>query len=300
MNTKSKDHPAEDKKPEAESTSLVAAGGSGLAVAPSYLAAEEFEGGGGFEGAGTESYAIPFIQVLQKMSPLVDADSPKYVEGAKAGMFYNTVTSELFDGKEGLIIVPCAFKRVFNEWGGREGDGGFKGSFTPEQFDAMLQNKEVSVLEGKAYRPDKDGHINVKKSNYLADTREHYSLIQHPKTGVYFIGVIALASTLTKASRTLMTMLNTFRVDTPQGKRMPPTYAHRVKMITIPQTNDKGAWSGVKFELAGLIQDPATFKEAKEFYLAVNGGAIKADHSKTDGANQETGVADSATEAENF
>jgi hypothetical protein len=287
-----------DPKDEAPKSLATTTGGT-LVAAPSYLSEEDF-GGGGFEGAGTEAYALPFLQILQKMSPLVDEDSPKHVEGAKAGMFYNTVTGELFDGKEGLTIIPCAYKRSFIEWGGREGDAGYKGAFTPEQFDALIQANEVSVLEGRAYRPDSNGHVNIKKSNYLADTREHYALVQHPKTGTFFAAVIPLASTQTKASRMLMTMLNTYRVDTPNGKRQPPTFAHLVKLTTVPQSNDKGSWSGAKFELTGLIQDAAIFKDAKDFHQSVTGGEVKADHSKADNSHQETGVSDNATEAENF
>ena len=46
----------------------------------------------------------------------------KYVEGAKPGMIYNTVTSECFDGKKGIKVIPCYYKKDFPEWSDR-GDG---------------------------------------------------------------------------------------------------------------------------------------------------------------------------------
>jgi hypothetical protein len=256
-------------------------GNNAMAIAPDYLSEEDY-GGAGFEGADRDSFAIPFLQVLQKMSPLVDEDSPKYIQGAKAGMFYNTVTGKLYDGKAGVQIIPCGYKRSFIQWGARDGDGGFKGEFTPEQFAAMVENKEVTLLNGKAYVPDKDGLVNEKKSDYIADTRSHYVLAIDPDGGEIGMAVVSLAGTLTKASRTLMTLLQQKKVNTPTGKRTPPTFANVVRMTTVPMSNDKGSWSGVKFELEGMVNERQTFEDAKEFYKNINSGKIKADHSKSD------------------
>jgi hypothetical protein len=148
------------------------------AVALDFMDAQDF--GGGFEGTDSESFAIPFLQVLQKMSPLVDEDSPRHIEGLKAGMFYNTVTGESWEGKEkGVLLIPCAFKRSFIKWGGREGgDGGFQGEFTVEQFEEMMKDPtKVQMVDGRPYEPDADGHVNEKKSSYYADTRSHFVLI---------------------------------------------------------------------------------------------------------------------------
>jgi hypothetical protein len=275
--------------------------GGALTVAPDFMDAEDF-GLAGFEGAGAESYSIPFLQILQKMSPIVDEDSPNHIEGAKAGMFYNSVTKEMYDGKEGIRLIPCAFKRTFIEWAPRGSEGsGFKGEYTPEEYDAMVERKEVSVLNGKAYRPMENGRVDEKKSNYIVDTRVHYVLLIDPKTGATSMAVLSLSSTMVKASRSLMTLLRNKVVETAQGKRTPPTFANIVRAKTISKTNAKGSWSAIEFELDGMVQDPRDYAEAKKFYKAVNGGQVKADHTKADYTNQDTGgVADDASEAENF
>jgi hypothetical protein len=295
-----------EEKPEEEKTNLPpTTQGGALAAAPDYLNEDDFggqAGPAGFEGAGSEAYAIPFLLILQKGSPQVDPDDPKRIEGAKAGDFYNSVTKQVYDGKKGVLFIPCAFKRSFVEWGSRSTGGGFKGEYTSEQYDAILERKEVSIVKGRAYRPMDNGHVDPKKCDSIADTRVHYVLLIDPETKALSMAVLSLTSTQIKASRTLMTLLQTKKVETPNGKRTPPTFANVVKATTSGRSNSEGSWSGADFELAGMVEDGFSFNEAKKFYLAVNGGEIKADHAKADYNAQDEGegVADSPQEAENF
>jgi hypothetical protein len=64
--------------------------------------------GGGMEGTDKESFAIPFLKVIQKTSPEVDEADAAYNAKAKPGMLMNSVTGELFNGKTGLTFLPCA------------------------------------------------------------------------------------------------------------------------------------------------------------------------------------------------
>ncbi len=52
--------------------------------------------GQGFENTTSQDLPTPFLNVLQSNSPQIDEDDERYVEGAKAGMFYNTAAGELF------------------------------------------------------------------------------------------------------------------------------------------------------------------------------------------------------------
>jgi len=54
----------------------------------------------GFENMTQEDMALPFVRILGQLSPQVTDGDAKYIDGAKPGMIYNTVTSELFDGKK--------------------------------------------------------------------------------------------------------------------------------------------------------------------------------------------------------
>ena len=48
------------------------------------------DGLGGFEQLTQDVIALPFLKVLQQLSPQLDSDKPEYIEGAKKGMFCNT------------------------------------------------------------------------------------------------------------------------------------------------------------------------------------------------------------------
>lgn len=236
--------------------------------------------GAGFEGTDSDSFAIPFLSVLQKMSPMCDEDDAAYVEGAKAGMIFNSVTREMVDGKEGMIIIPCAYRRHFIQWGGREGaETGFKGSFTTAEIDDMIKAGKIVEHEGKLLGPLADGSVHEKKSDRYADTREHLVLIVNPD-GSTSNAILALSSSMIKASKMLMMMLNQKKVDTPRGKMTPPTFANLVKFTTKSQSNDKGTWSGAQFELAGMVMDSRVYQEAKAFHHSIASGEVSADYTK--------------------
>ncbi|QDH49673.1 hypothetical protein KYLE_64 [Pantoea phage Kyle] len=256
--------------------------------------------GQGFEGADQESYALPFIAVLQKMSPMVDEDSPKYVAGAKSGMLINTVTQQLYDGKAGIVIVPAAYKRSFVRWGSRDADGGFKGEVTVEEFKALVDSGAVLEIDGKHYAVDENGKVDPKKADYYADTRSHFVIAIDPETGEFGQALLSLAATATKASRALMTALSQKKVQTSKGLRTPPTFLNMVRLTTQGQSNDKGNWSVPSFKLEGLVDNADIYSAAKELHDAVAGGTVVVDRSKEAGSASDQPVEDTPQDAEGF
>ena len=59
------------------------------------------------EGAGldydTNDLQIPFIRVIQALSPQIKKSDPAYIDGASQGDIFNTVTGQHWDGEEGVI-----------------------------------------------------------------------------------------------------------------------------------------------------------------------------------------------------
>ncbi|ABL96816.1 hypothetical protein BcepF1.085 [Burkholderia phage BcepF1] len=294
------------KANEKSGTELAEVKAGALAMVADFIGAGDFDGAG-FEGADADSFAIPFWQVLQKMSPKVDEDNAEYIQGAKAGMFFNTVTGKLLDGKNGFDIIPCAFKRSFILWGGNR--GGFKGEFTPEQIDELIANNQVIAADGRLYVPDEKGAYDKDKSDYYADTRSHYVIAFDPESGEFGQGILACSSSQIKSSRNLMTSLSQKKVNTPAGLKTPPSFLNVVHVSTVGMTNDKGSWSGLKFDLVGLVTDAGRFTDpktiyeaAKQFYELVKTGEAKADFAKAgaEAAGANDGVANTPSEADNF
>jgi hypothetical protein len=85
------------------------------------------------EGATYDSseMQIPFIRILQAMSPQLKKREAQYIEGSEQGDMFNNVTMELFTGEEGITVVPCFQTTKYLEFIPREQGGGFQGEIQP-------------------------------------------------------------------------------------------------------------------------------------------------------------------------
>ena len=238
---------------------------------PEYAAEIAADAGKGLDNVDADSVAIPFLAVLQTNSPQCDADSGEYLSGAKAGMLCNTVTKEIFDGKVGVLFIPCEYQRKFLRWSPREVGGGFKGEIKPEDVLKMRETKRLIELENRLFVPDENGNVNPKKNDKVADTRVHYILLLNPNTGQAQQAVLSLASTQIKKSKQLISLLGNKVIKDPVTGQTatPPTFANVVRVTTVAEQNDQGKWSGVKFELEGLVRDSATYRMARAFHMMV-------------------------------
>lgn len=239
------------------------------------------DAGAGMEGATQESFAIPFLMTLQKGSPQVDEASGMAIEGAKAGMLYDNVSGTLMDGKKGVQIVPCAYRRVFIRWGSEASGDGFKGELTPDEVAEMRARGEIKELENRLYFPLEDGTVNEKRCDRLSDTRNHYVLVIDEETGSWKEALLSLSSTQIKKSKMLMSALASVKLQGAQGMFTPPTYANLVRVTTVPESNDKGTWYGVRFTIEGQLSRAEVYQAAKAFHAKVVKGGVEAKYEST-------------------
>jgi len=236
-------------------------------------------GNDGLEQAGAEAYAIPFLSILQKISPQCDETDAKFIPEAKGGMFYNSLTGKLYDGKTGITFLHCQYENRFIRWGARGSEGaGFKGEIMPEEIERMKADGVLVEQDGKWFFPLEDGSINEKKCDRVADVRNHYGVVLEDLTQV----LLTLGSTQIKKSRQMITMLSQRKLRHPKTGQMvgPKTWLTKVKLTTVPESNDKGSWYGLKVEISGeedgWQHDPEVKELCKAFHAAVSGGATKA------------------------
>lgn len=228
----------------------------------------EVDAGGGMEHTDRESFAIPFLRVLQKISPQCDEADAAYIPGAKGGMLFNTVTGKLYEGE--VTFLPCAYQRRFIQWAPRGSEGGYRGDWLPEEVAKMRASGEITEEEGRLYL----GEANEKKSDRLVDTRSHFGLVVEDDGAVSQV-ILALSSTQIKKSKQLMSMLSSARIKTAKGMVTPPTWMNRVKISTVLESNDQGSWYGVKFEADGFITDGELYEAGKAFHDTVLAGEAK-------------------------
>src|SRR3989304_1640576 len=81
--------------------------------------------GQGTEQATAGDYALPFLAILQKLSPQCDEINLLYIEGAKAGMVIEMASGPRLEHHPGSSAVPGPSVHVFSAPSPHEGGGGF-------------------------------------------------------------------------------------------------------------------------------------------------------------------------------
>jgi hypothetical protein len=81
------------------------------------------------EGASfsSDEMQIPFVRLLQALSPQLNKKKAEYIEGASAGDAFNNVTNQYWDGETGIKVIPCFNTTKYLEFVPRDMGGGFKG-----------------------------------------------------------------------------------------------------------------------------------------------------------------------------
>jgi hypothetical protein len=217
-------------------------------------------GGTGLEEMTTEDFAIPFIRVLQPLSPQVQKQDGKYVAGASAGDLYNTVTDEVYDGEKGISIVPCAYTKKYLEWIPREKGGGL-----------VNPNHDISILS-KCVRDEVTNRFITPDGNEIVETAQFFILVLEDEPQQ---AVLAFTSTQLGVARKWSTMLRMARVQNNKGVSVgAPMFAYTYKLTTNTQSNEKGSWNGYSVNQEG-ITELSIAMEAKDFMTAARAGDVQ-------------------------
>ena len=223
-------------------------------------------------GADKDSFAIPFLVILQSGSPQVKRSNPGYIEGAEEGMFINTVNEALMDG---FTFLPIAFKRQMIEWIPRNEGGGLVAIHSMEDCPEY----EIKDIDGKQVWAMNNGHE-------IVDTRMHY-VLHSIDDEEWAPAVLSLSKTQIKKSKRLMYMLDEQRK---KGNIFTFTAG------TLGESKDDYTWSGWAFKAKDVVNDNADLiAEAIRLQKAVKEGTAKADK---DGL--EEALSDTADESNNF
>lgn len=229
--------------------------------------------GGGFENADGDSFSVPFIKVLQKLSPQVDEDMDDYIEGAKAGMLFNNVTGELYP--DGMRVIPCHYVRTFLEWIPRTQGGGLVNVF---EADAGAKLLPSCTKDEETFRDI------LPNGNELQDTRVHYVLVE-TADGDFVPAIISLARSQIKSSKDWMSKMKQWKLPNGNGAAM---FAQVWNLGTKKKVKDENTWSVLTATSVDLIFKvfPDTYQpllsDAKEFRSLIASGAATVDHSKNE------------------
>ena len=230
---------------------------------------EEFAGSG-FENQTSDDYSIPFINVLQALSPVLEER-----DDLKAGMLYNTVTGEAVKGVDGLAFIPATTRHQFVEFKPRAEGGGFVAAY--ETNDPLVKAAiEASTEFGKYSTPN---------GNELIETFYVYG-IAIDADGNTSDAVIAFNSTKIKKYKAWQTKAKTIQIQLPDGRRIPaPLWAHRYRVKTVQEKNSKGsfhnfdiAFDGENAQAARLLPSDPLAVHARDLIAMIDSGKARAAH----------------------
>lgn len=219
----------------------------------------------GMEHIGADDLALPFIRILGDLSPQVKKSKAEYIEGAEPGMLFNTVSKELYDGNEGIHVVPCYYKREYVEWSDRGEGPGAPIAVHPASTDLINQTSRDGM-----------GKDRLPNGNYLENTASYYVIVLG-KDGAE-TALITMKSTSLKTSRQWNSMISGIKLQGTNGQFTPPMFSHIYHLKTVEMSNKKGTWSTWSVGKVGPIQDMSIYEQAKKFADSVSKGDIQAKH----------------------
>lgn len=240
----------------------------------------EYEGRG-FQNQTQDDIAIPFINVLQSNSPQVEKGE-SHVEGAEAGMFYNTVTGDLY---EKIQLVAAITRHRVIEWTPRASGGGLLGFHTVNS-DVVKRAKAESKQYGKYETPE---------GNDLVETFEVFGVLSIDDAPRDMV-VVPFTGKKIKSYKAIMGRLNSFQIPTEDGRRIsPPMFAHLIEITTVFDKNEKGSFykTSIKpavendVEKSLLATDDPRFLLGAELEKLVAAGAADADYASQTGEGGE-------------
>jgi hypothetical protein len=226
---------------------------SGVAVATEFFE----DAGAGNEQMTADYLTIPYLSILQDMSPAAKKRGEQYVEGAEPGMFINSVSQEIYSGEVGVVVVNCFFQPRYVEWVPRDQGGGWVATYVPGSQPKTL----VDPATGR--------NSNVLESgNNLNMTHYHMCLVLNDDEAQEV--VIGMSRSQIKHSLKWNSKFQMLRWRTSEGKKFqPPRFATKWRLSTFLDSNESGEWFNLKIEADGTINLEDAFE--KEVYMQARG-----------------------------
>lgn len=190
------------------------------------------DAGAGFEGQDANEIQISFIQIVQGLSDQIKPNKPKYIEGAKLGDMYDSVTNELLPSR--LLFVPAFKQKAWTQW------------IDPEHGRGFIERHEKDapfVIEAKRACGKNWGTIPVpgEPTHQLVETIYMYGIVVDDDR-LFEPYMIGWASSKMRPYRAWNKKLNkcmTLNVRTKKKEKV-PLFAHPVYITTTEEVNNAG------------------------------------------------------------
>ena len=221
------------------------------------------DAGAGLENIDKDDLALPFLKLLQSGSDETKKKHANYVEGAEAGMFYNTVTKRLYDGEKGIQIIPCFYKLTYPEWA----------PFERKEGRPVNPDRGAEVLAKT--KKDSSGKDVLDNGNQIIKTANHFVIINGEKPEK---ALMAMKSTQLKVSRGWNSLMqDQFEMDPKTNKNVPAPMFSRIYKLNSVENSGSFTWHGYKVSLLGKVDNAAVYQMAREFHNSLKKSSAAAE-----------------------
>lgn len=172
----------------------------------------------GFEKTDSSTFKTPFLKVLQALSPELDSNDSKFIEGARQGHLCNSATQEVYDS---IKVVVLKVESSLITW--RPDRGGFVSRHNKSEEDKIVARREGME------KWDSEG-------NEIMDTVEFFCMNAESPSDIF---IFPLSGASIKHARSFATRLRMLKYD---GKLVNASWAGVWTIKTIKESNDKGSW----------------------------------------------------------
>ena len=226
------------------------------------------DSGMGLENIDKSDLALPFLKLLQSGSDETKKRHAKYVEGAEAGMFYNTVTKKLYSGEKGINVIPVFYKMTYPEWAPFERAEG-----------RPVHNDRGPGIMAKVTQNDKNKDI-LDNGNEIIKTANHFVIIlgDRPEKAL-----MTMKSTQLKVSRSWNSLIeDQFEIDPKTNKSVPAPMFSRVYKLNSVENSGSFTWHGYNINLVKKVDDAGIYQMAKDFHNSLKNSQAKAESNGKD------------------
>jgi hypothetical protein len=233
-------------------------------VIPFDVTTMEDDAGMGLQNVTTDDLALPFLKISDGKGDIGSGD------------IFNNVTGEVFDGTEGIKVVPCVYQKRYIEWAPMGEQGYPVNIFTPEDMAAG----RVPKTEQREEKDRTDWVVG--SSNYIENTAQHY-VVRITDEGGMEPGLISMKRTGLKRSKAWNSMMQS-RVELGKnGPFQPPAFAYVYTLKTERQQRDNNIWYLWKVTLEGNLGENAkepgiVYNFSKSFASSIDAGEVVVKH----------------------
>ncbi len=257
------------KETSEEKLSAKTSQSTAVAIPDDFADQLEQDAGAGQEYMGADDFAIPRIGIIQSLSPQRNNQKSEYIEGCEEGQIFENVGKKLWNGDEGIIVIPVQFQKVYLEWQERSAGGG------------LVANHGRDASKYNATTPNEKGQRITEDKTRIIPTAEYYVMIFDIKEGTTTKAVLSMANTQLKHAKRWNSMINGMRYKHPKTGQLinVPIYYGMYNLKTVPESNEQGSWFRWEIEAAGPILaldiGKQLYDEAKAFRDAIIKGMVK-------------------------